>query len=541
VPQRAPSWIARLASLGDRPGDDPELRLRLRFMIATAVAMACGGIVWGALALALGLVWQSAIPLGYTAITALNLAVLARSKRFPPARAVQVLISLLLPFLTQWSLGGFVPSGGVMLWALLSLTAAMSFGGLRIALVWLGLFLVLTAVSVVVDPYLVVPDLLTDARVTRALFAVNAAAVGVAVFGLTSAFLHLRHRLALELAERNRQLAESQAALVQSEKMAALGRLSAGMAHELNNPAAAAQRGAKQLGELAEGLRRVCYHLGEAGLDAAQVARLEDLDEHARQLARAPLALDAIERMDREGAIQDWLDARLPGCGIDAAALVDLGLAAGSLDELLGVFGARALPQVLGRAVCWHAIAALLHQIHDGAGRVVRIVDALKSYTYLDRASLQSVDLHAGLEDTLLLLEGGLRDGVTVRREYDRTLPRLTVRGRALNQVWTSIIENAISAMNGHGELVLRSRRDGGSAVIEIIDSGPGIAPEIVDCVFDPFVTTKPVGAGAGLGLHIARNIVVEHHGGSIQVESVPGRTCFAVRLPLGEGGGGPV
>jgi signal transduction histidine kinase len=523
--------IGWLAAIGDRPGDDSERSLQLRFMITTAVAMGTGGLLWGVMAVAFGLYAQSAIPWGYSAITVLNLAVLRWTRDFPRARAVQVLISLLLPFALQWTLGGFVASGCIMIWALLSLIAAMSFGNLRMSLGWLAMFLALMAVSLLIDSSLPVPPQMADPRVARYVLAVNVAAVSCVVFGLTRTFLQLRLRATLELAKRNRQLAESQQALVQSEKMAALGRLSAGMAHEMNNPAAAAQRGAGQLAQMVERLGRVSWRLGMEGLDPAQVTRLDALDTEAAERARVPPTLGAMERLDREEGVQAWLDQR--ALQMDAAVLVDLGFTAASLDDLAARFGASQMPLVLGRAVCWHAIHQLLADVGHGAERVVAIVKALQSYTVLDRAPVQTVDLHEGLEDTLVMLSGQLGDTVTVQREYDRSLPRITAWASELNQVWTHLIDNAVDAMGGRGTIVLRTRGDGGHAVVEVIDSGPGVPPEILDRVFDPFVTTKPVGKGTGLGLNVSRNIVVEKHGGTIRVDSVPGRTCFEVRLPL--------
>lgn len=525
--------IDAVARLGDRPGQDEEIRLQLRFMIATAVAMGIGGLIWGALALLLDLVAQSAIPFGYSVITALNLAVLQRTKNFPRARIIQVLISLLLPYLLQWSLGGFMASGCTMVWALLSLTAAMSFGGLRESLIWLGFFVVLLGISVGIDPYLNVPDVMRNPTVTLVAFAMNVGAVSCAVFGLTSVFLNLRHRSSMELAERNRQLAESQQALVQSEKMAALGRLSAGMTHELNNPASAAQRAAKQLVDAVDGLRNVCFRLGQAGLNDEQLARLQMLDDRAQTLVLEPLSLSAIERMDREGDVQDWLDDQCPGLGIDASVLVEFGLDADSLGKLLTAFGQETLPSAVERVVRWHTIIALLREIGHGTERIVTIVKALKSYTYLDQAAVQDIDVHDGLDDTLVMLTGLLKDGVAVHREYDRNLPRILAHGSELNQVWTNLIENAAQAMDGQGELTIRTARDGDSLLVQVIDTGPGIPENVIQCIFDPFMTTKPVGKGSGLGLNISQKIVVEEHRGTIQVESEPGRTNFEVRLPI--------
>jgi signal transduction histidine kinase len=374
---------------------------------------------------------------------------------------------------------------------------------------------------------------MNDIRVTRIVFAVNLSVVAGAVFGLTTAFLHLRYRLSVELAERNRQIAESQQALVQSEKMAALGRLSAGMAHELNNPASAAERGVSHLADAVERLRLASYELGRAGLEPSLLDRLRSIDDRAQRLARAPRTINAADRMDRETEIQDWLADRTPTLATDCGALVDLDFTTDALDDLLTAFGTATFPLVVERAVTWHTINVLLDDIGGGAKRVVDIVKALKSYTHLDQSPTQLVDIHEGLDDTLVMLNSLLREGITVRREYDRSIPRLTVHGGELNQVWTNIIENAAQAMEGGGDIVVRTFSDDHFAVVQIIDSGPGIPAHVADRVFDPFVTTKPVGQGTGLGLNICRNIVVEKHGGSIDVDSAPGRTCFEVRLPL--------
>jgi signal transduction histidine kinase len=532
-PVTARRVIDAVARIGDDRGQDEETRLRLRFMIASAVAMGLGGLVWGALALLLGLVADSAVPFGYSAITALNLMALRRTKNFPRARAIQVLISLLLPYMLQWLLGGFVASGCTMLWALLALTAAMSFGGLRESLMWLGFFLALLAISVGIDPFLNVPAVMTNPAITLAAFAMNVGAVSCAVFGLMSVFLNLRHRSSQELAERNRQLAESQQALVQSEKMAALGRLSAGMAHELNNPAAAAQRSARQLVDAVARLRNVCFELGRAGLNDAQSSRLRALDDRAEAVVSEPPSFSAIERMDQASRVQSWLDDACPALGIDASVLVDFGFDPASLGELLTTFGEGMLPSALDRVVGWHTIIALLGEIGNGTDRIVTIVKALKSYSYLDQAPVQDIDVHDGLDDTLVILTGLLKGGVAVHREYDRSLPRVSAHGSELNQVWTNLIENAAQAMDGRGELTIRTARDGDSLLVQIIDTGPGIPEDILQCVFDPFMTTKPVGQGTGLGLHISQKIVVEEHRGTIRVDSEPGRTNFEVRLPI--------
>ena len=174
----------------------------------------------------------------------------------------------------------------------------------------------------------------------------------------------------------------------------------------------------------------------------------------------------------------------------------------------------------------------LLAEIGTGVGRISQIVKALKTYSYLDQAPVQAVDVREGLEDTLLILRSKL-EGISVRREYAPDLPRIQGYGSELNQVWTNLIDNAAYAVDGKGEIVLRTRREGDSVIVEVQDNGPGIPAEIKDRIFDPFFTTKPVGQGTGLGLDISYNIVVNKHRGDIQVSSEPGRTVFEVRLPL--------
>ena len=188
---------------------------------------------------------------------------------------------------------------------------------------------------------------------------------------------------------------------------------------------------------------------------------------------------------------------------------------------------------VLGRATHRLAVGSLIGEIRRGSERIVAIVKALKSYSYMDRDILQSVDINEGLDDTLVMLGGLLRKGVTIRRDYDASLPTIMASGGELNQVWTNLIDNAVDAMGGAGELAIQTVRDGGEVAVRITDSGQGIPSGLRDTLFDPFVTSKAVGKGTGLGLNISHNIVVQKHNGSISVESEPGRTCFEVRLPI--------
>jgi len=322
--------------------------------------------------------------------------------------------------------------------------------------------------------------------------------------------------------------------LRQSEKLATLGKLSAGMAHELNNPAAAAQRGATQLQAAFADLQRVYLRLGELDLTPAQRDSLPGLDELARARARQPAGLDPMTRGDREAELESWLDELgLENSWEVAPALVNLGYDDRELAALVVDFAPAQRPALVGWLYCIHVIYSLLDEIGQGAGRISEIVKALKAYTYLDQAPVQSVDLHAGLDSTLVILRSKLKPGVAVRREYAPDMPCIEAYGSELNQVWTNLIDNAIDAMDGHGQITLRTCHDDGWATVEVEDDGPGIPEAILPSLFDPFTTTKPPGQGMGMGLNICYNIVVGKHKGRIDVTSQPGQTRFAVRLPL--------
>lgn len=330
------------------------------------------------------------------------------------------------------------------------------------------------------------------------------------------------------------QLNRMQGQLIMQEKLASLGKLSAGMAHELNNPAAAAQRGAAQLQQKLSRLQRIHVRMTEMHLDEAQVGCVEELIRLAAERAVSPVELDALVRTDRESAVEDWLEPRhIDSAWELAPILVNLGWGPEELESLARVFDEDQLSVVLDWVGGMHAIRSLVGEIGVGTGRIAEIVRALKSYTYMDQAPIQPVSVHEGLNNTLIILQNKLKGGVAVHREYAEDLPVIEAHGSELNQVWTNIIDNAIDAMDGNGTLIVRTRREDPWVVVEIEDDGPGIPEEIRGKIFDPFFTTKGPGEGTGLGLNISRNLVVQKHGGEMTVSSESGRTCFTVRLPI--------
>jgi PAS domain S-box-containing protein len=321
--------------------------------------------------------------------------------------------------------------------------------------------------------------------------------------------------------------------LRQSEKLAALGKLSAGLAHELNNPAAAAQRSSAQLGQRLKELTRVAIELAQAGVSRQQWQALTDAVARARR-DEAP-TLSALDRADREEAIANWLGGRdLPNAWELAPPLVAAGVDETALESMIAELPA----EVVTDAVAWVseslATDELLKTLTTTTSNIISdLVGAVKSYSYMDQATQQEVNIHEGLDGTLRLLQHKLKTGATVQREYDAELPRISVLAGELNQVWTNLLDNAIDAAGANGTIGIRTFTDGPHVVVEVRDDGAGIPDEIRSRIFDPFFTTKEVGEGTGLGLDIVRRIITERSGGAIEVTSEPGDTRFLVRLPL--------
>ncbi|NIH79829.1 ATP-binding protein [Amycolatopsis viridis] len=328
----------------------------------------------------------------------------------------------------------------------------------------------------------------------------------------------------------------SDALIGQRRRLLALGEMSAGLTHELNNPAAAAVRATAALRERVAGMRHKLAILAKRDIEPDLLEQLIDVQERlVKQVADAP-PLTAMQQADREDEIGDWLADRDIEQGWDLAPIfVAAGLTAESLDHVLESVG----DALLDGALRWLAYALetemLMGEIEDSTTRISALVGAAKQYSQMDRAPHQWIDVHDGLDSTLVMLAGKIGTGIEVVKDYDRDLPTVPAYGAELNQVWTNIIDNAVSAMEGAGTLTLRTAREGDRVLIEIGDTGPGISAETKQRIFEPFFTTKPVGEGTGLGLDISWRIVVDRHRGDLQVESEPGNTRFQVYLPTTE------
>ncbi|HEV3070223.1 MAG TPA: ATP-binding protein [Solirubrobacteraceae bacterium] len=318
------------------------------------------------------------------------------------------------------------------------------------------------------------------------------------------------------------------------ERLASLGTMAAGLAHELNNPAAAARRAADQLTEALQAIGAALAAFVEAGVERADAERLLGLQRQALAQAAAATALDTLDASDAE----EELLQRLQALGIEEPWRLAEPLAAAGVDQPWLDRVAELAGPATGAALRWVAATLtagrLAAELQESTERMSALVGAVKSYAYMDRGGLVEIDLHEGLETTLTVLGYKLKHtSIELVRDYDRTLPKLTVRGSELNQVWTNLLDNAIDALGEQGTITIATRADGDCAVVEITDDGPGVPEDVAGRIFDPFFTTKDVGQGTGLGLATARRIVVDRHDGSLTLSSKPGHTTFRVRLPF--------
>ncbi|MFE1290050.1 ATP-binding protein [Streptomyces sp. NPDC058751] len=326
----------------------------------------------------------------------------------------------------------------------------------------------------------------------------------------------------------------AQRTIGQRERLLALGSLSAGLTHELNNPAAAAVRATSALRDRVAHMRQKLGMIAAGPYARDALETLVEIQERtAEQVAKAT-PLSPLEASDREDALADWLDDHdIAGGWQLAPTFVQAGLDTDWLDQVAAAVDGPTLEGAVRWLNYTVETELLMNEIEDSTTRISHLVDAAKQYSQMDRAPYQVSDVHELLDSTLMMLAGKMGSGIEVVKEYDRALPRIPAYPGELNQVWTNLIDNAVSAMGGEGTLTVRTAPDGDHLLVEFRDSGPGVPPEIRDRIFDPFFTTKPVGEGTGLGLDISWRIVVNKHHGSLMVQSVPGDTRFQVRLPL--------
>jgi signal transduction histidine kinase len=342
--------------------------------------------------------------------------------------------------------------------------------------------------------------------------------------------LHLLEGLALGMRS-------TQAAISERQRLTALGALSAGLMHELNNPAAAASRATGALRQRVAGMRHKLGMLAAGKVPADRLDALVELQEDVIEKAAKAPVLTAMQAADREDELGDWMDQRKITGSWDLAPVFAQGGI--DIDCLENIETKVASPALLDQAIHWIGYALeteqLMSDIEDATGRVSSLVSAAKQYSQLDRAAHQWIDVHTGLDSTLVMLTHKIGKGIKVVKEYDRSIPEIPAHPAELNQVWTNLIDNAVQAMNGAGTLTIKTWREDDFVYVSVGDTGPGVPENLRKRVFEPFFTTKPVGEGTGLGLDISYRIVVNGHGGDIRLTSQPGDTHFTVCLPVAE------
>jgi signal transduction histidine kinase len=329
------------------------------------------------------------------------------------------------------------------------------------------------------------------------------------------------------------RLRNTESMLREREKLAALGTLSAGLAHELNNPAAAVSRSASLLREALDRLAATTSALGAVADTPERAETIAGLAAEVARHAGGVEPLDPLDASDLAWDLETFLaDRGVPDAGDLAQSLVTGGWDREHLERIEAEFPGDALGRIVAWIAAGSAVNALVDEVATGARRISEIVKAVKEYSFMDQAPVLRVDVRAGLDNTLVILRSKLKAGITITKDYQPDLPQIDAYGSELNQVWTNILDNAIDAMNGTGEIRIRAFQRDTDVVVEICDSGPGMPPDVRDRIFEPFYTTKPPGSGTGLGLHISHNVVARHRG-RINVRSRPGETCFEVCLPM--------
>lgn len=315
----------------------------------------------------------------------------------------------------------------------------------------------------------------------------------------------------------------------QHEKLAALGKLSAGLAHELNNPSAAARRSAAALRDCLARLRSAARTTTIGPQDCARLARAE---EEIRSSLTPAQFKDEFARVEREESIQSWLESRgVADAWKLAPSLAEANLSDAHLERFASAAGSAVGPELLRFATLLE-MDRIAEELEHSSTRISDLIKAIKEYSFMDQGPVQEVDLERGIETTLTIMHHKLKRGITVTRDYASNLPKVMASGSELNQVWTNLIDNAADAMNGSGKLAIRTVRENDFVLVEIADNGPGIPADVKSRIFDPFFTTKGVGEGTGLGLDVVNRIIKNVHG-QISVTSVPGDTRFQVRIPI--------
>ncbi len=516
-------FIAHISRIGILPGDNDNTVLKKQFMIYQGLAMSGGGLVWGALCLFFDFTVQSVIPFGYVTITVINFYFLSITKSFSISRNIQTFISLLLPFLLQWLLGGFSVSGGVMLWSVLALTTSVTYQNTKTSLFWLVAFIALVLLSLIFDSYFA-QRFITDIPSSASLLflVVNVLCISTIVFALFLYFTIMN-------TNNMEKLKQSYIKLVHSEKLAALGQVAAGVAHEVNTPLGAIKSSAEESSVAFMEIMSTFIWLSS------------NLDEKTKDLyiefigSSAPSMITLSTKEEREK--KKYLREKLESIGVENARflsdrLVQVGIyeVSPQMEKLAGIPEFERLVMLTYNILNQQRSNQTIQMAVNKASRIVK---ALKTYLHTSGSEeAEAVNLRDNIETVLTIYHNRLKQGINVIKNYE-DVPNVFAHPDQLNQVWTNLIVNAVQAMDNKGLLTIGIKPDGDYVTVSIKDTGKGIPKEIQEKIFDPFFTTKVSGEGTGLGLDIIKRILDDHNG-KISLESVVGEgTTFYVKLPV--------
>ncbi|MGB5848437.1 MAG: sensor histidine kinase [Ignavibacteriaceae bacterium] len=511
--------------------------VRLEKFAALLVAGSCSlaGVVWTVkYYFILGWGLTTLLPALFVVIVGGALFISHISKNHHYAIYAQIICIIYIPAMIQWNIGNAFNSGFVMVWAFLGPICALMFFSVRKAVFWLSLYLANLVISFIFNDFFVSHGQVISQSTNLFFFIMNLGFASVVVFIFAGYYVNAavrEQKKATKLLEFNLQ---QEMVLRQNEKLATLGRLSAGVAHELNNPASAAVRGSEHLNVNLIDLEKNQYKLGGLNLSVEQLGKLKILNEKVYEGSKQVSDLDPLMQSDLEHELELWFDNKgIKNSWELASTIVKIGISKEELSELADNFSPEQFQVLISSLGSKFTTHSLTEEIRQGTERIIQIVKALKSYTYLDQAPIQIIDIHEGLDNTLVMLRSQIKEGIMVEREYSKNLPRIQAYGSELNQVWTNILDNAIGSMDGKGKITIKTYQQDDWLVVELKDSGPGIPSEIQSKIFDPFYTTKPPGEGTGMGLNISHNIIVQKHKGEIKVKSTVGETCFQIKLPI--------
>lgn len=516
-------FLADFSRIGVIAGEDDNTVLRKQFLVYQGAAMSMGGLLWGTLLLIFDYPAPSVIPYGYAVITTFNFWMFNKTKNFVICRNVQTTISLLLPFMLQWFLGGYAESGGTMLWAILALTSSVSYQNAKASVFWLVSFVTLTIFSLIADPYFEANyNMGVTENVSVVFLVTNILCVSGIVYGLTLYFATMN-------ITNMEKLRQTYTKLVNSEKLAALGQVSAGVAHEVNTPLGAIKSSAEESQEAFNDIL------------AGFVWISSELDEKTKDLFAMTLAtsipdtqtLSTREEREKKKQLRQELEAlEVEKARFLADRLVQVGIYQlnDSLREL------AKLPQFERLVMMMYNVLNLQRSnqtVQLAVDKASRIVKALKTYLHTTGSEeVEPVDIRENMETVLTIYHNRLKQGVKVVKNYD-DVPEVMAFPDQLNQIWTNLIVNAVQAMDNKGTLTIGIKNEGKYVGVSITDTGKGIPKEIQSKIFDPFFTTKVSGEGSGLGLDIIKRIL-DDHSAKISFESQEGvGTTFYVKLPV--------